>query len=79
LDRTLARVDQARQTEDELQRRRRNRLIRRSAFAAVAAVLLVAFGLFALVPRIAGPPLEPGAFSKAPAGVEAEASLIDHT
>lgn len=79
LDRTLARVDQARQTEDELQRRRRNRLIRRSSFAAVAAVLLVAFGLFALVPRIAGPPLEPVAFSEAPAGVEAEASLIDHT
>ncbi len=79
LERTLARVDQARQTEDELQRRRRNRLFRWSAFAAAAAALLIAIGSFALVPKIAGPPMEPVAFSEAPAGVEAEASLIDHT
>lgn len=79
LERTLTRVEQARRTEDELQRRRRNRLIRHSALAAVAAALLVAIGLFALVPKITGPPLEPVAFSEAPAGVEAEANLIDHT
>jgi hypothetical protein len=79
LERTLSRVGQARRTEDELRRKRRNRLIRRAAFAAVAVALLVAIGLFALVPKITGPPLEPVAFSEAPAGVEAEANLIDHT
>ena len=79
LERTLSRVEQARRTEDELQRKRRNRLIRRSAFATVAAALLVAIGVFALLPKITGPPLEPVAFSEAPPGVEAEASLIDHT
>ena len=79
LERTLARVDQARRTEDELQRRRRNRLIGRSALASAAAALLVAVGLFALLPRLTGPPMEPVAFSGAPAGVEAEADLIDHT
>ncbi len=79
LERTLSRVEQARQTEDELQRRRRNRLLRRSAFAAVAAALLIAIGSFALVPKITGPPLEPVAFSETPPGVEAEANLIDHT
>lgn len=77
LERTLSRVEQARRTEDELQRRRRNLLIRRSVFAAAA--LLVAIGLFALVPKITGPPLEPVAFSEVPADVEAEANLIDHT
>lgn len=77
-ERTIARVDRARQTEDELQRRRRNRLVRWSAFVAAAA-LLVVIGSFALVPKIAGPPLEPVAFSEVPAGVEAEANLIDHT
>ncbi|HEV8044589.1 MAG TPA: zf-HC2 domain-containing protein [Rubrobacter sp.] len=79
LERTLSRVEQARQTEDELQLRRRNRLIRRSAFAAVAAALLVVIGSFALIPKITGPPLEPVAFSETPPGVEAEANLIDHT
>lgn len=79
MERTFAAIDQARRTEDELQRRRRNRLIRRSAFAAVAAALLVAIGVFALLPKITGPPLEPVAFSEVPAEVEAEANLIDHT
>ncbi len=79
LERTLARVEQARQTEDELQRTRRSRRLRRSAVASAAAALLIAIGSFALVPKITGPPLEPVAFSEAPAGVEAEASLIDHT
>lgn len=41
--------------------------------------MLVAVGLFAVVPEVTGPPMEPVAFSEAPAGVEAEASLIDHT
>ena len=54
-------------------------LLRRSAFASAAAALLVAFGLFAVVPKVTGPPMEPVAFSGAPPGVEAEASLIDHT
>ncbi len=79
LERTLSRVGQARRTEDELRRLRRNGLIRRAALATVAAALLVAIGLFALVPKITGPPLEPVAFSEVPAGVEAEANLIDHT
>ena len=79
LERTLSRVEQARRTEDELQRRRRNRLLWRSAFAAVAATLLIVIGSFVLVPMIAGPPLEPVAFSETPPGVEAEANLIDHT
>ena len=79
LERTLARVDQARRAQDELQRRRRRRMLRRSAFATVAAALLIAIGSFALVPKITGPPLEPVAFSETPPGVEAEANLIDHT
>ncbi len=79
LERTLARVDQARRAEDELWRRRRRRMFRWSALAAVAAVLLIAIGSFALAPKLAGPPMEPVAFSEAPPGVEAEASLIDHT
>jgi hypothetical protein len=78
LERTLSRVERARQDEEGWRRGRRNRLIRRSSLAA-AAVLLAAFGLFALVPKVTGPPLEPVAFSEAPAGVEAEANLIDHT
>ena len=79
LEQTLSRVEHARRFGDELQRRRRNRLIGRSAFAAAAAALLVAVGLFAVVPGVTGPPMEPVAFSGAPAGVEAEADLIDHT
>ena len=79
LERTLSRVEHARRFEDELQRRRRNRLIGRAAFATAAAALLVAVGLFAVLPEVTGPPMEPVAFSEAPAGVEAEASLIDHT
>lgn len=79
LERTLSRVERARRDEEEWRRGRRNRLIRRSGFVAAAAAVLVAVGLFALVPRIAGPPMEPVVFSEAPAGVEAEASLIDHT
>lgn len=75
LERTLSRVEGARRSEEGS---RRNRLVRRSAFAA-AAILLVAVGLLALVPRLTGPPLEPVAFSEAPPGVEAEANLIDHT
>ena len=79
LERTLSRVEQARRFGDELRRRRRNRLIGRSAFASAAAALLIAIGSFALIPKIAGPPMEPVAFSETPPGVEAEASLIDHT
>ena len=79
LERTLSRVEHARQMEDQLRRRRRNRALRRSAFAAAAAALLVAVGSYALVPKIAGPPVETVAFSEAPPGVEAEAGLIDHT
>lgn len=79
MERTLAIIDQARQTEDELQRGRRKRTFRRMALAAAAAAVLISVGSFALVPKITGPPMEPVAFSETSSGVEAEANLIDHT
>lgn len=79
MERTLATIDQARRTEDELQRRRRRRMFRRSALVAVAAAVLISVGSFTLIPKITGPPLEPVAFSETSSGVEAEANLIDHT
>lgn len=79
MQRTIAIIDQARRTEDELQRGRRRRMFRWSALAAVAAALLIAIGSFALVPKMTGPPLEPVAVSETSPGVEAEANLIDHT
>ena len=76
LERTLSRIDEAR--DSEFTRRRRLRR-QRSALAAAVAVLLVAVGLLVVLPQLNAPPQEPLAFSEVASGVEAEGSLIAHT
>lgn len=79
MDRTLANIDEARRAEEELRSRRRWRILQRSALAVAAAAFLVVLVVFALLPQITSPPLEPVVFSDKPAGVKADADLIDHT